>query len=497
MKKIYIVEDEAILAQDIRRRLEMLRYDVTGISASGDKALRQIGENRPDLVLMDIVLRGELNGIETAEMIRDRFRLPVVFLTSFSDPETVQKAISTQPYGYITKPVNERELFSTIELALHKHETEEALRKSEAWLDITLKSIADGIIATDREGLILFMNPVAAAITEWTVDDVIQMPFTSVFRLIDDAGREIRIDLLNRAKYKNKKQFLFRDAILVTKYNRHVQTECSCALIHDSNTSVYGLVFVFRDITQRKILEAEAMHAAHLKSLGELSASVAHEINNPLTGIINYAQLLDDETADVHIQELTGRIIREGNRVSKIVRNLLTFARREDEESAWTQIHEVLDDSMGLVLNRMKKDGIQVTMDIHRNLPAVVVKPRQIQQVFLNLLSNAAYALNQKYAGFHKDKQLHVSCQPASREGKSVLRIQFHDSGTGIEKKNLDRIVTAFYTTKPAGEGTGLGLSISSKIIEDHQGWIDFESEAGKYTRVIVDLPVRRPGKRK
>jgi signal transduction histidine kinase len=252
------------------------------------------------------------------------------------------------------------------------------------------------------------------------------------------------------------------------------------------------LIEMARDITEKKALEAEVMRAGHLASIGELAAGVAHEINNPINGIINYAQiLLDQSDGEGEEAEILSRIIKEGDRIADIVKNLLIFARDQKEEFDQVFIQEIIDDVFGLVKRQILKDGVQLKVDIPPHLPRIKAVRRQIQQVFLNILSNARYALNQKYPGAHENKILKISCEMIEMEGRRYIRTTFYDHGTGIPADVLDKICNPFFSTKPPGEGTGLGLSISHGIIRDHEGKLWFESVEGEYTKVTVDLPVR------
>jgi len=266
-------------------------------------------------------------------------------------------------------------------------------------------------------------------------------------------------------------------------------------LSSSSFTDVDGevkLIEMARDVTEKKALEAEVMRAGHLASIGELAAGVAHEINNPINGIINYAQiLLDQSDREGEEAEILSRIIKEGDRIADIVKNLLIFARDQKEEFDQVFIQEIIDDVFGLVKRQILKDGIQLKVDIPPHLPKIKAVRRQIQQVFLNILSNARYALNQKYPGAHENKVLKISCEMIQIEGRRYVRTTFYDQGTGIPADVLDKICNPFFSTKPPGEGTGLGLSISHGIIRDHEGRLRFESVEGEYTKVTVDLPVR------
>src|SRR5687767_14224575 len=154
--RILIVEDQNIVAMDIQNRLRNLNYFVTAIASSGAGAIKRAEETSPDLVQMDIMLKGDMDGIDAAQQIRARLNIPVVYLTAYADSNTLQRAKITEPFGYILKPFEERELHTTIEMALYRHKMEKQLKEREQWFLTTLKSIGDAVITTDIKGIITF-----------------------------------------------------------------------------------------------------------------------------------------------------------------------------------------------------------------------------------------------------------------------------------------------------------------------------------------------------
>src|SRR5438046_5611280 len=171
--QILVVEDEHIVAKDIQLRLQGLGYHIPAVATSGEEALQKAEESRPDLVLMDIRLKGPMNGVEAAEELRRRFNIPVVYLTAYADKHTLDRAKVTEPFGYILKPFEERELYTCIEVALYKHQMEERLKESEQWLVTTLRCIGDAVVATDVEGRVKINTHVAVGMRSWnTADDI-------------------------------------------------------------------------------------------------------------------------------------------------------------------------------------------------------------------------------------------------------------------------------------------------------------------------------------
>jgi PAS domain S-box-containing protein len=257
---------------------------------------------------------------------------------------------------------------------------------------------------------------------------------------------------------------------------------------------VSGALLLVSDISEKMAMQAEAIQAAHLASLGELAAGVAHEINNPITGIINYGQILVNECGPDSLEKDIGaRIVKEGERVGRIVKTLLSYAqndRRKDKRAS--SIANILAESIVLTQAQMRKEGITLTVDLPDDLPQVEVNFQQIQQCMINIINNARYALNERYAGRHANKRLDITGESVIIAGRPWLRIVFDDHGVGISLSALAMLTKPFFSTKPFGKGTGLGLSITQKIISDHGGSLRFESIEGEGTRVIVGLPVHQ-----
>jgi signal transduction histidine kinase len=242
--------------------------------------------------------------------------------------------------------------------------------------------------------------------------------------------------------------------------------------------------------SERNAMEAQLRQQQKLESIGTLASGVAHEINNPLMGIISYAELIGDELADETLKGYAAGIIREGDRVATIVRNLLSFARQEKEAHSPADIRDIIDSSLSLVSAILRRDQITIDLDVPEDLPKVKCRTQRIQQVVINLLTNAHAALNERYPAYDEDKLLRITSRRRTADGREWVRTTIEDHGTGIPEELLERIFDPFYTTKPRDEGTGLGLSVSFGIIREHKGRLLVESELGSYTRFHIDLAV-------
>jgi signal transduction histidine kinase len=186
--------------------------------------------------------------------------------------------------------------------------------------------------------------------------------------------------------------------------------------------------------------------------------------------------------------------LKEGHRIGDIVRGLLSFARDGKNEKVPAAVEQILSESLALSRSHISKEEILLLTEVSTDLPEIIANPQQIQQVFMNIISNARYALNQKYAGPHEDKILEIRGERISISGSIHVRVTFHDHGTGIQAHSMDKLMEPFFSTKPTGKGTGLGLSISHGIVSDHGGRLAVESVEGESTRVMIDLPAREDG---
>jgi PAS domain S-box-containing protein len=267
---------------------------------------------------------------------------------------------------------------------------------------------------------------------------------------------------------------------------------------------------VLRDITERKRVEAEQatfqaqmFHSAKLASIGELAAGVAHEINNPIFSIRELADLILEDTAkDDPAYSMLETIIREANRIADIVRNLLEFSRPSETNLNPIQLQDVWELVYKLVGQSFYKQNIQLEVDIPEALPPLKARGQQLQQVLLNLLTNARDALLEKYPGSqkHPEKRITIRARqvenrfaltyPDGQEMAEVIMLTVRDEGVGISSENQERLFTPFFTTKRPKSGSGLGLSICHKIIEEHHGRIEVESEEGKFTEFRIILPL-------
>jgi signal transduction histidine kinase len=258
-----------------------------------------------------------------------------------------------------------------------------------------------------------------------------------------------------------------------------------------NNGQVKSVIEIATDITEKTMLHKEAERMAQLASVGELAAGVAHEINNPVNGVINCAELLVNKAGpNSREHELGKRILKEGDRIASIVKGLLSFSRQESEEMGPAEVPDLLADTLALTEAQMKKEGITLRVDTGKEALSIRAQPHRLEQVFLNLINNARDALNEKYPRKNEGKMLSIVAKRVATDSGPRVRIAFHDQGAGIPPQVMSRVMNPFFSTKPAGKGTGLGLSISHGIVESHGGRLTIDSREGEFTEVVVELPL-------
>lgn len=495
--KILVVEDEAIIADDIHTTLVRLGYDVPMPAASGAEAIESAGVHRPDLVLMDIKLQGPLDGIETATLLREKYSVPVVYLTSHSDDATLTRAKTTQPYGYLIKPFTERDLRTTIEVAVHKHALEQHVADREHWFAATLQSLGDAVIATDSHERITFMNTVAEELTGHELEEVLGRPLGSVFALVNEkTGDPIESPI--GAALRQGFATLPGDTALL-RQGQPISIRDTATTILDRNGMVSGGVVVFRDITEQRELELRLCQSERLASLGALAASTAHEINNPLAYVVANVGIVAESLGDV-VQRLQGtsvppdliakltelldvanEAVEGAAHVHRIVHNLKRFGRSDQTFGNVLDLPDVIDSAVKMTGTLLRHHAHVVKR--FGTTPHVRANEGQLVQVFVNLLMNAAQAIDE---GRADQNEIRITTR-TDDAGRAVVEVQ--DSGCGIAPHLIPRLFQPFFTTKPVGVGSGLGLSVCHGIVTSLNGEISVESHVGLGTTFRVALP--------
>jgi len=505
MKKILVVDNHPMMLKFMNNLLEKKGHQVL-TAPDGLSALDILKTHIPDVIFVDLIMPN-ISGDKLCRIIRSKPELRDVFLVILS-AIAVEDELNLSDYkadACIAKgPFNKmaEHIFTVLEKIddlqsegllreilgreqLYGRQITKELLELKNHYEATLNNISEGILELTPELKIVYANPAAISIIGIPEESLLSRDFTKLFL-------EKHQDMLNYLtdNFKGRKKMVIHEGPFEINNNQVIIN-----IIPIKDDEYNPILVILKNVTLQKQMEAQLQHAQRMEAIGTLAAGVAHEINNPISGIIGYAEILRDcyhqQSPDIDIPK---RIIKEADRIADIVKNLLSFARDRQEEKSPAHIEDILSSSLGLIEKRLLKDGIQLSVDISNPLPEINVRSHEIQQVFLNILNNAHYGLNQNSLKFGGKNFLRIKSEMADVEGRNYIRTTFYDSGPGIPLNILNKICDPFFSTKPPGKGTGLGLSISHGIINNHEGRLLFETVEGEYTKVIVDLPVNTDG---
>ncbi len=481
--RIAICEDERIVSLDIAKFLERNGYECAGSFDSAEGLLQYLEMEKPDLVLMDIHLKGKMDGIEASSIIFTRFMIPVILLTAYADTATIERAKITQPYAYVLKPYDERELKTAIELGLYRATMERKLRDSEALYrglfsgGLTAQCLisGDGIISEKNqafsalagvgEGIVLFNDLIPEPEFRGHVDACLSkghgMPVReTVLQAITGVKKNILVSLTPLNLFSGSLSFL-------------------CQAI---------------DISERHELMKQLLQSQKMDALGRLSSSVAHDFNNILTAIIGYARMLETEFPDDSPSQgdIDG-IIQTANRASTLTRRLLMFARAENSEPVHISLHELCGDMVQMLAHLLGSDT-------HLNLVSegtsdnVFIDRSRMEQVVMNLCVNARDAtpgggIIELTTGIVNLSEKIMGAVMEIPEGAWVF-MSVEDHGSGMDESIIHHVFEPFFTTKSRETGTGLGLSTVLGIVQSAHGYIDVNSKKNSGSKFTVYLPL-------
>ena len=361
-------------------------------------------------------------------------------------------------------------------------------------LALTLGSIADAVLTTDTEGRITFLNPVAEALTGWSLQDALGQPCEMVFRLVHERTRQPLESPVARVLRDGLIGDLAPQTVLITRDGRDVPVADLSAPIRRGDEELYGVVVVFRDASDLRHLEAQLRHAQKMEALGTLAAGIAHDFNNILAAILGYTELAQiDIPTDQPQWFLLQRVLTASLRAKALVQQILAFSR--STPVGWTPVSlaAVVRETLPF-LRALLPSTIEMEDQLTPEATLVLANATQIQQIIMNLGANAGDAMGD--TGGRLAMHLEVvevdgafaAIHPSLRAGPYV-RLRVRDSGPGIPPDVLARIFEPFFTTKAVGHGTGLGLSVVHGIVDSHRGAILVESLLGQGTTFMLYLP--------
>jgi PAS domain S-box-containing protein len=364
-------------------------------------------------------------------------------------------------------------LANWMDITERKLAEENLSRAAEEWR-VTFDSITDFVCILDNQGKIIRANKAYSNLVKMPSQDLVGKYCYKVFHGEKTHMTDCpHLTTLATGKPAEKEYF---DPYL------HLFVHASTSPILDENGLVKYVVNVVRDMTTHKKMEEQLIMTDRLATIGELSAGIAHELNNPLTGVIGFSQLILEGEVPPQMRDDLTTIASEAQRAANIVKNLLTFARKHQPVKQLNQMNDCIKEVLNLRAHEQKNRNIKVVTNLDANLPKVMMDYFQMQQVFINIIINAEFFMLESGKG----GTLTITTEKVG----DIVRASFSDSGPGISRENLSYLFNPFFTTKEVGKGTGLGLAICHGIISEHAGKIYAESELGKGATFVVELPV-------
>jgi PAS domain S-box-containing protein len=486
--KILIVEDEAVVAQDLRQQLAVLGHDPVAVAFTGKEALVLAEQLRPDLVLMDIKLPGKMDGIIAAQVLRKQFDLPVVYLTAYSDEALVQRAKLTEPFGYVIKPFVVRELGIVIEMALYKHRTEVALRENRERFQQLAETMPDAMVVA-QDGRNVYANTAAAHLLGTAGPE--KLVGLKTCEMFDPAHREWTRQQMQRILAGEKPSAVEDRLVRVDRSSVPVEISASLSVWQDRP----ALQVVIRDISERKQAlqeldkqRCELYRMQRVQIMGEIASSLAHEVNQPLAGILFSAQaaqqFLENTAPDLgQVRTILADIVADSKRAGEVVANMRALLRKEIAEPGLLDINGVVEKTVAFLRKSLSLHDVVVKFDATDGLPPVHAIAAHVEQVIVNLLMNAEQAMG----GLPNADWPAMLVVSTGRDASGQVAISVRDHGTGFAAAELARLFEPFHSTKI--NGLGMGLAISSSIVKAHGGRIWAENHPDGGAVVTFTLP--------
>jgi PAS domain S-box-containing protein len=503
--KIVLIDDEEGIRRVMGITLTDAGYQVSA-APDGETGLRLCEELSPQIVITDIRMPG-MDGIQVLEAIKDRYPdIEVIVATAFGEMDVTIRALQLDASDFITKPINDDALEVALNRAKNRYTTRKQLQDytvflEEGWNETTqelmetfgfqknlIESSMDGIMGCNSQETVITFNKSMEQMLGYAKNEVLNRMTLGQFF---PPGEEKRLKAeLAGKKYGGEKRLFMFETALIGNSGQRIPVQLSASVIFSKDRED-GLVCFFRDLREIRKLEREVedqariLHQDKMMSLGRLAASVVHEINNPLAGILNYSRLMSrilgrgslTEERRKKFSQYLELVENETDRCSQIVSSLLTFSRKSPPSFGAVQVEDLLHRCILMSQHKIELSNIRLEHRIGTNLPRLKGDFNQLQQCVINLIFNAIDAMPDGGTIF-----IEGNYQPE----KNLVAIIVKDTGIGISEEDKSRIFEPFFTTKKEGYGVGLGLSTVYGIMERHNGTVDVESRIGEGTKFML-----------
>ncbi len=490
--RVLIVEDEADVANDIASNLKAMTYNVTGIAGTWEEAIHLASTAHPDVILMDIMLPGGMDGIEAASHIQSKLGIPVVFVSGHADEAAV-------PYGCLIRPFVQREIEVAIETARHRAAMEKQIDEQRRWFEAVLHGIGDAVIAANVDGAVMFMNPVAEFLTGWQRDKAMGRPLSKVFVTVDEHTHKPVEASETRALHDDTALTDEpEDLLLVSADGVERPIISTVSPIHDSKDRLLGIVAVFKDVTTRRLMEKRVLNKQKMQALGRLSSNIAHDFSNIVGVIAGHVEAMQEYTLPgSRAFEDVRRIQTAVTHAGALTKRILGVARASDGQADLelrpVPLGDIVQNATVLLNDALERKDIRTKVVAAARMPVVTVDPNHVVDLLMDLFLNSADAMpdggtitidSRRFRLLKPDAKLNPRAKPGPY---AMLRVR--DTGSGMSHQTLERVFEPFFTTKSSDLHVGLGLSVVHSAIQRYGGWIRVSSEVGRGTTFALYIP--------
>jgi PAS domain S-box-containing protein len=494
MTKILLVDDEESIRNMMRMTLELDGFNVL-MAEDGPTALDVFKRESPEIVLLDVRMPG-MDGVEVLSCIKEMNRdAEVIIISGHGDMDMAVECLRKEASNFLTKPVGDELLSLSLKRSLEKlalkkkvkqytrnletlvREANVELERAYQFRENIIENSPDAMVCIRKGGEIIIFNSAAEKLLSYNKQDVISK--MNIVRIYPTGIAKKIMKDLKSDDFGGPGTLQKREVLVVDSDGNEIPVYISAAILYEDGVEA-GSVGIFTDLREKIKLEKQLLRSEKLSSLGKLSAGIAHEINQPLTGVLTFAHLLlkkfkDDEKTRKDLEI----IVRETTRIRGIVQGILDFAREMPMQKKSRRIEEVLEQTLEIIVHQQRFFGIKLVKDYSPDAPEVVVDSNLMEQVFMNIILNALDAM-------HGSGTLTVR----TRLDNEWVEIDFEDTGSGMPEAILDKIFDPFFTTKDSteGMGMGLGLAVSYGIVKNHNGDILVASKEGVGTKFTIRL---------
>ncbi|MGR3175673.1 MAG: response regulator [Candidatus Scalindua sp.] len=487
MKRLMVVDDEAVITTQLEDRLQSMKYDVVGTASTGEESVSMARELCPDLILMDIVMKGKLDGIDAAEIIKNEMDIPIIFMTAYADDKYVKRAMRAEPFGYIVKPFRENEIRANIEIALYKKDLERKQEQAEKRIRRLFLAIEHNsymVLIMDTEGKTEYVNAEFIQLTGYTSKEAVgkNISLLKSDETLPEVYKEMWDKITSGEEWRGELCIKNKDGTPDLRYTVALPVK------NIKGDIVFFVVVMEESSNHEKRMEM-LLQSEKLNAMKTLTAGIAHEFNNIFAIISGNTQLLRRDYSEIKdLRDGLCTIQKATVNGAELISKMKMFTEMEKDTSAlvFSDIKGIAKQAIKFTKprweNKAQAKGINYHIDEEgmEEVPMIMCIPLELREVFVNIINNA---LDEMRDGGS------VSFNTWSDEDNVFVSIS--DTGKGMSEDVKKKIFDPFFTTRRP-EGSGLGLSVTYGIIKRHSGRIEVESEEGKGTTFTISIPITR-----